>query len=179
MIRTFLKLVAVVLVILVVLAFFQPNHFSVSRSVVVSAPRAVVFGQVNTLRSWELWSPWVKLDPSMKKSYDGPDAGPGSVYRWSGNDSVGEGRSTIVESRPDDFIRLKLEFVRPFEAINDVDFNFRSEEQGTRVTWTISGENSFLAKAISLFVDMDQMVGGQFEEGLNNLKREAEKVAKI
>jgi hypothetical protein len=106
----------------------------------------------------------------MKLTYDGPAEGAGASYTWSGNNKVGEGRTTITESRPNDLVRLKLEFVRPFTATNDVEFTFRSEGDQTSVTWDMTGRNNFMSKAFCLFVNMDRMVGGDFEKGLAQLK---------
>jgi hypothetical protein len=114
----------------------------------------------------------------MKTTYTGAPTGTGAVYAWSGNAEVGEGRTTITESRPNDLVRIKLEFVRPFATINDVEFTFRPEGERTAVTWSMTGRNGFLAKAVHLFMDMDKMVGGQFETGLAQLKAVAEKAPK-
>jgi polyketide cyclase/dehydrase/lipid transport protein len=165
-------LVGVVVVIAALAAFIaaQPAEFSVSRSATFAAPAPAVFAQVNELRKWKAWSPWAKKDPYAKESYDGPAAGTGSSMSWAGNNEVGEGRMTIVESSPNALVRFKLEFFKPFAATNSAQFTFKEEGGRTRVDWTMRGENNFVGKAMCLVFDMDKMVGGDFEAGLAGIK---------
>jgi hypothetical protein len=178
MLKISLMALAVVIVAFVIFAAMQPAEFSVSRSAVIAAPAATVFAQVDTLRNWEAWNPWGKLDPGMKLTYAGPPAGSGASYAWDGNNQVGTGRTTIVESRPPEYIRLKLEFMKPFSATNTGEFTFRPEGGATEVTWSMSGRNNLLAKAMHLFFNMDKMVGGQFAQGLADMKAVAEAAAR-
>ena len=152
----------------------QPSDFRVVRSAAIAAPPEAVFSQVNDLHRWEAWSPWAKLDPKAKNSYEGPPAGVGAAFSWAGNMEVGEGRMTITESRPKDLIRMNLEFIKPIKAANLTEFTFRPEGNLTVVAWTMSGKNNFLSKAVGLFMDCDKMVGGQFEKGLAQIKSIAE-----
>ena len=156
----------VIVVVFVVIVAMQPSEFGVVRSATISAPAPALFAQVNDFHKWEAWNPWGKLDPTMKQAYEGAPAGTGAIYTWSGNNEVGEGRMTITESRPSDLIRIKLEFFKPFAATNTAEFTFKPEGNQTAVTWSITGNNNFLAKAVHLFMNMDKMVGGQFEKGL-------------
>jgi len=178
MLRKILLSVAFVLIAFVVVVAVQPSEFRVARTVVIAAPAPAVFAHVNDLRKWEAWSPWAKLDPAMKKTYEGPAAGVGASYAWSGNNEVGEGRSTIVESRPGERVRLKLEFARPFEGTNTAELTFKPEGERTAVTWTLAGTNNFVGKAVGLVMNMDAMVGGQFEQGLGQLKAVVETAQK-
>ncbi|MFZ4681947.1 MAG: SRPBCC family protein [Terrimicrobiaceae bacterium] len=165
-------LAGLVILVAALVAFIatRPADFTVTRSAVLSAPPAAVFAQVNDLHKWEAWSPWAKLDPNSKATFDGPAAGPGSSMAWAGNNEVGEGKMTITESTPAERIAMRLEFLKPFQATNTTEFTFKPEGDGTRVTWTMSGENNFMAKAVGLVMDCDKLVGGQFEQGLANLK---------
>src|SRR5262249_32938667 len=138
----------------------------------------VVFAQVNDLHKWEGWSPWAKLDPTMKQTYEGQPAGTGAIYSWNGNRNVGEGRMTITESRPDDLVGIKLEFMRPFAGTNDVEFTFKPDGKQTVVTWSMAGNKNFITKAFGLVMSMDKMVGGMFEQGLGQLKTIAESTKK-
>jgi len=165
---------AVVVAGLVVVIALQPADFRVSRSATIAAPAPVVFAQVNDFHNWTAWSPWAKLDPAMKQTYEGAAAGPGAVYAWVGNREVGEGRMTIVESRPSDLIRVKLHFVKPFAGTSVAEFTFRPEGDRTAVTWTMTGEKNFVAKAIHLVMNMDRMIGDQFDRGLAAMKTVAE-----
>ena len=169
----FVYLLLAALVVIGVLALLiarQPERFSVERSISVAAPLDQLFAQVNDLHNWEHWSPWAKRDPNMTKVYEGPAAGVGAIYRWSGNKEVGEGSNSIIESRPGELIRMQLEFLRPFQASNEVLFRFEPEGTGTRVSWHMSGRNNFISKAVHLVMDMDKLCGGDFELGLAQLK---------
>jgi hypothetical protein len=176
-----IKIVAAIAVIVVVLAVIiarQSSQFRVARSTVVSAPPALVFAQVNDFHNWDAWNPWGKIDPSMKQTYEGAPSGVGAVYSWASNNEVGQGRMTITESRPSDFIRIKLEFFKPLAATHTGEFAFKPEGGQTFVTWSMSGDKNFMAKAIHLFMNMDKMIGGQFEKGLADMKAIAEAAAK-
>jgi len=133
---------------------------------------------VNDFHNWEAWSPWAKLDPAAKATFEGPSTGTGAIFKWVGNKEVGEGSMTITESRPSDLIRIKLEFLRPFEATNSAEFTFKPEGNRTAVTWSMEGKNNFIAKAVCLFMNMDKMVGGQFEQGLAQMKAVVEAAPK-
>jgi hypothetical protein len=166
-------LIGVVVVVLLLAAYVatRPDEFSVSRSACFAAPAPAVFAQVNELRKWKAWSPWAKKDPNAKESYDGPAAGTGASMSWAGNKEVGEGRMTIVESRPAELVRFKLEFFKPFAATNGAEFAFKEEGGRTAVTWTMRGQNNFIGKAMCLVFDMDKMVGGDFEKGLAGIRQ--------
>src|SRR6266567_5610438 len=148
----------------------RPSEYRVARTATMSAPAPAVFAQVNDFHKWEAWNPWGKIDPAMKQAYDGAPAGIGAIYTWAGNNEVGEGRMTITESRPNDLIRIKLEFFKPFAGTNIAEFTFKPEGNQTAVTWSMTGKNNFMAKAIHLFMNMDKMIGGQFETGLAQMK---------
>ena len=162
--------IAVILIVLVVVVAMQPSEFRVARSATMSAPAPTVFAQVNDFHKWEAWNPWGKIDPAMKQSYEGAPAGVGAIYTWIGNNEVGEGRMTIIESRPSDLIRIKMEFYKPFAATNTAEFTFKPAGNQTAVTWSMTGHNNFMAKAIHLFMNMDKMIGGQFDKGLASMK---------
>jgi hypothetical protein len=167
--KIFLGLAAVLLVLVVVIAL-RPADFRVSRSTTIAAPASAIFSRVNDLHQWEAWSPWTGIDPAMKVGYEGPATGVGSSYTWSGNNEVGEGRSTVTESRLDEVVRFKLEMKRPFVGSNDVEFAFKPEGAQTVVTWSMAGKNNFMSKAVGLFMDCEKMCGDQFEQGLAKLK---------
>ena len=178
MLKTILIVVAVFVVVFLIVVAMQPAEFRVTRSATMSAPPPPVFAQVNDFRKWEAWSPWEKLDPTLKRTFEGPSAGTGAVYRWVGNKKVGEGNMTITESRPSDLIRIRLEFIKPFASICTTEFVFKPEASGTATTWSMTGKNNFIAKAMHLFMNIDKMVGGDFEKGLAQLKAVSEAEAK-
>ena len=171
---TLLGLGAVIVVFLIVVAM-QPSEFKVERSATLRAPAPAAYAQVNDFQNWQAWSPWEKVDPALKRSYEGPKAGTGAIYAWQGNKDVGEGRMTITESRLGELVRIKLEFFKPFAAVNDTVFRFQPSGDETTVTWTMSGQNNFVSKAMCLFVNMDRMVGGMFEQGLAQMKTVVER----
>jgi hypothetical protein len=167
--KILIALVAIVVVFVGVVAM-QPSEFRIARTATISAPAPAVFAQVNDFHNWEAWSPWAKLDPAAKNSFEGPSAGTGAIFRWAGNREVGEGSMTITENRPSDLIRITLEFLKPFRATNTAEFTFKPDGDQTAVTWSMAGKNNFISKAICLFMNMDKMVGGKFEEGLAQMK---------
>jgi uncharacterized protein YndB with AHSA1/START domain len=164
-------------VVLAVVVAAQPSRFRVARSATIAAPRERVFAQVNDLHNWEGWSPWLKLDPAARTTYEGPPAGRGAAFTWSGNKDVGEGRMTITESRPSELVRLRLDFKRPFASTSTAEFTFVPDGAQTVVTWSMSGDKNLLAKALHLVIDMDRMVGGKFDEGLAQMRAVAEATA--
>jgi uncharacterized protein YndB with AHSA1/START domain len=176
---TILKIAAggVVLLVAVVLAFAatRPDSFSVRRAASIQAPPEKIFPLISDFSRWSAWSPYERKDPAMKRSFSGPAAGKGAVYAWEGNGDVGQGRMEIADAVAPSRVTLKLDFVKPFEAHNKVDFTLEPKGGATEVTWAMDGPMPFISKVITLFVDMDRMVGGDFEAGLANLKAVAEK----
>ena len=170
MLKKVLIVIAVIVVVFVIIVVLQPADYHVARTATIAAPAEVVFAQVNELKKWEAWSPWVKIDPAMKQTYEGPASGTGAISRWAGNNEVGEGSMTITESRPNELIRFNLEFIKPMAGNSTAEFSFKPEGHQTAVTWSMSGKNNFIAKAMCLFMNMDKMVGGQFEQGLAQIK---------
>jgi uncharacterized protein YndB with AHSA1/START domain len=166
--KTLLIVAALVVVFLVVVAL-QPSQFSVQRSATISAPPPVVFDHVNDLAKWRAWSPWEKKDPAMQRTLSGPPAGVGASYAWAGNKDVGKGSMTITDSRPAELIRIRLEFIEPFASTSTTEFTFKPAAENTTVTWAMTGKNNFIGKAACLFMNMDKMVGGDFEQGLAGL----------
>jgi hypothetical protein len=177
MVIKILVVVAVVVLVFLVIVAFQPSKFRVERSVAIIAPAATIFPQINDLRQAAVWSPWLKMDPNVKVVYEGPPAGVGASSNWAGNSQIGEGRQTIVEIHSDELVRIKLEFFKPMKGVSTADFTLKPDGGQTVVTWSIYGDNSFLAKAFCLFVHHDKMIGEPFEKGLADLKALVERGA--
>lgn len=169
-----LIVVGVFVVVFLIVVAMRPADFRISRRATIGAPPPMVFAQVNDFHNWEAWNPWGKIDPAMKQTYEGPPSGRGARYAWVGNKEVGEGCMTITESRPSDLILIRLEFFKPFPAINTTEFTFHPQGNQTIVTWTMTGRHNFMVKAVCLFMNMDRMIGGQFEKGLAAMKSIAE-----
>jgi carbon monoxide dehydrogenase subunit G len=166
------------LVLLIIVIATRPAEFRIERSTTIAARPEVVFAQLNDFRAWPAWSPWEKLDPGMQRTHSGAPSGVGAAYAWQGNDDVGEGRMTIEKSEPPSTVGIKLEFIKPFAATNTTTFILANTGGGTKVTWAMEGQNNFGAKAASLFMDMDQLVGADFERGLASMKAVSEAAAK-
>ncbi len=149
----------------------RPTLVRVERSVVVRAPPATVFPRVASLREWPAWSPWEHIDPKMKVEYSGPESGEGQVYSWKGDDRVGEGRMTVTKLVPDRLVRIRLEFVKPWEATSDTELALEGVDGGTRVTWSMTVEQDLAGKLFSVFRSLDAAVGPDFERGLASLRQ--------
>jgi uncharacterized protein YndB with AHSA1/START domain len=167
--------VVVVVAAILVIAATRPDTFKVERSASIKAPPDKVFALINDFPSWQAWSPWEGLDPNMKRTMSATTAGKGAVYEWDGNNEVGKGRMEIVESTPPSKVGIQLAFFRPFEAHNTAEFTLVPEGDATRVTWTMNGPMPYISKVISLFCDMDKLIGKDFEAGLAKMKSVAEK----
>ena len=175
MLKKIILIVVALLVALAVVIQLQPSSFSVTRAADVAASAERVFGLVNDFHNWEKWSPWLELDPAAKYTYSGSSSGSGSVLAWAGNDNVGEGKMTILDSEPFRRIGIRLEFIKPFPSTAQNEFLFSEGSGATHVSWTMSGENNFISKAFCLFMGgMDKMIGPDFEKGLAKMKAAAE-----
>ena len=174
-----LKIIAIVIVVIIagVLGFAatKPDTFTVQRATTIKAPPEKIFPLINDFKRWETWSPWEKKDPMMKRTYVNAMSGKGAIYAWDGNKDVGQGSMEITDTTPPSKIKLKLDFVKPFEGHNTVEFTLEPKGDATAVTWAMQGPTPFIGKIIHVFINMDSMVGADFEAGLANLKTAAEK----
>ena len=168
-----LKIFFALVVVVAAMSYYinsQPTEFSLAREVSISAPSAAVFPHVNDFHLWEQWSPWAKIDPGSKTTFEGPAAGEGAIYHWSGNSKVGEGKMTILKAVAPNSILISLEFLRPVKSTSITIFEFKRTDVGTQVIWTMTGTNKFIAKAFQLVMNMEKMLGPDFEKGLAQLK---------
>ena len=173
------KIIGIVIVVLIagvlILAATKPDTFQVQRAASIKAPPEKIFALINDFNRWGAWSPWEKKDPTMKRTFGAATSGKGAIYAWEGNKDVGQGRMEIAESVPPSRVAIRLDFVKPFEAHNLVEFTLKPNGEETNITWAMRGETPYFAKIIHVFIDMDSMVGKDFETGLANLKAAAEK----
>lgn len=169
--------VLAVIAVVVVLAMRQPDTFMITRTATVAAPPTVVHAYLNDFHEWSKWSPWEKLDPAMQRTFDGPQSGVGASYSWSGNSEAGAGKMVIKESVPGEKVGINLDFIKPFESRTITEFTLEPDGAGTNITWTMSGANAFLNKVMGVFVNIDKMVGPDFEKGLASIKTLAEQSA--
>ena len=173
------KIIAIVVVVLVaallIYAATKPDTFRVQRATRINAPPEKIFPLLNDFHSYGSWSPYEKLDPAMKRTYSGAANGKGAVYEWDGNSQVGQGRMEITDASHPSRVTIKLDFIRPFEGHNTAEFALVPQGNATNVSWTMDGRSPYVAKLMGVFIDMDNMVGEDFETGLANLKAIAER----
>lgn len=172
MLYILLAFVALVAILLLA-ARGKPDTVHYERSTVINAPAERIIAQIRDFRKWTPWSPWEKLDPAMKREYGSTTSGVGAKYRWSGNKKAGEGHMEITGETPDS-VTIDLRFIKPWEATCITLFKTTPEAEGMRLTWTMDGPNTFMGKVFGLFVNMDKMIGKDFENGLAGLKAKAE-----
>ncbi len=171
MLKKILLAVVVLFGIFAAVVAMQPNDYKIQRSATMNAPVDKVFAQYNDFHNWNAWSPWAKKDPKAENAFEGEPAGKGAIFKWNGNSDVGQGMMTILESKPNELVKIKLDFQKPMESTCITDFTFKPEGEKTSVTWAMSGQSNFIGKAICLCMGgMDKMVGKDFETGLNNVK---------
>lgn len=177
-----LKIVAIIAAVLVIavavvliLAATRPDTFSVRRAIAVKAPPERVFALINDFHQWGTWSPYETKDPAMKRTFSGAASGRGAVYAWDGNKNVGSGRMEILDASSPSQIVIKLDFFSPFEGHNTAEFTMLPQGDATNVTWLMHGPAPFLSKVIQVFINLDNMIGKDFEIGLANLKKLTEK----
>ena len=167
-----------VLLVLVAAAFAvaasRPNTMRIERVIDVAAPPDRIFPLLNDFHHWRGWSPWEELDPNLQRTYGGPAAGPGAHYAWVGNKKVGEGRMEIMESAQNAHVKIALQFIKPFPANNTVDLTLSPTATGTHVQWVMNGASPLMMRLFGLFMNMDAMIGKDFEKGLAGIKRLAE-----
>jgi hypothetical protein len=179
MVKTIAVVVVLLLVVVVgvVLAYAatRPDVFHVQRTASIKASPDKIFPLINDFRSWGSWSPYEHKDPAMKRTYSSETAGKGAVYEWAGDKNVGSGRIEIADTSPPSRVAIKLDMIKPFEAHNRVEFTLEPKGDTTNVTWAMNGHTPYLAKVMHVFLDVDRMVGQDFEIGLANLKAQAEK----
>jgi hypothetical protein len=177
--KTVLLTVAVILVVgiagVLIFAATKPDVFRVARSTSIKATPDKIFPLINEFRNWASWSPYEHRDPAMKRTYSGAESGKGAIYEWDGNSNVGAGRIEITDTTPPSKVMINLDMLKPFEAHNNVVFTIEPNGETTSVTWAMSGPVPFFAKIMHVFMNVDRMVGGDFETGLANMKAVAEK----
>jgi carbon monoxide dehydrogenase subunit G len=170
MLRNILIAVAAIVAVVVAVIAVQPSQFRVERTIVIAAPTEVVFAQVNDLRKWQDWSPWAQLDSAAKATFEGPDTGVGAIFNWSGNDEIGEGRMTIVESVPNEIVRAKIDFVRPFTGTSTTEIDLTPAVDHTAVTWIMTSQLDFISKAMCLIMNPSAKIEADMDKGLEKMK---------
>lgn len=171
MFKKILILLALVIAGFAVYVAMQPDEYRIDRSATMAASPAAVFKQVNDFHKWDAWSPWVKIDPNCKVEFDGPTSGEGAIFRWDGNEEVGQGSMTILESKPNELVRIELAFVKPMEDKATTEFTLKPDGDKTVTTWSMYGKRNFVGKAVCSIMNMEKMIGGKYEEGLASMKK--------
>ena len=175
MFKTIAIVIVVALASLLIYAATRPETFSIQRSVRIKATPAKIYALISDFPSWPTWSPWEKLDPDMKRTLTGAATGKGSIYEWTGSSKVGAGRMEITDTLPASKVVIKLDFIKPFEGHNITEFTLAPQGDSTEVNWVMTGPSPYISKLMGVFVNMDQMIGKDFEAGLANMKAAAEK----
>jgi hypothetical protein len=158
---------------LLIFASTRPDTFRVERSLIIASTPEKIVPLISNFHHWTAWSPYEKLDPAMKRTFSGDSAGVGAVYEWASNSHAGAGRMEILEAAPS-LIKIKLDFLKPFEGHNTAEFLLQPEGSGTKVTWAVYGPSPLLSKVMGIFFDMDHLIGKDFESGLLSLKSVSE-----
>ena len=167
--KILLGLVAIIALLLIVAAFKSPD-FRVERSLTIAASSETLFPWFNSHKKFNEFNPWLKLDPDAKVEYSGPESGVGSISTWEGK-MTGKGKATIVESKPNELVRLRMDWIEPMEGVSTVDYSFKPEGGKTMVTWAMYGQSNFIGRLMSLFMNCDSMCGPQFEKGLADVAK--------
>jgi uncharacterized protein YndB with AHSA1/START domain len=174
MLSIILILILAAVAVVLGLAAMRPNTFQIARSIDIAAPPAKVFPLIEEFREWTKWSPYEKLDPNMKRTFGAVTRGTGAHYAWEGDKKVGAGNMDITSSKPSSEVAINLNMIKPFQANNKVTFTIAPRSGGSTVTWVMEGASPFMMRIMHLFMNIDKMVGGQFEEGLQKMKAVAE-----
>ena len=172
---TIAVILAIAIAAILVLAATKPNTLRVQRSVGINAPPERIFPLISDFHQWLTWSPYEQKDPAMKRTYSGAERGKGAAYAWDGNKNVGSGRMEILDASAPSKIVIKLDFFKPFEGHNTAEFTMLPQGDVTNLTWTMVGPAVFMSKVMQVFINLDHMIGRDFEVGLANLKKFAEK----
>ena len=166
---------AIAIAVLLILAATKPDTFSVQRAATMKAPPEKIFPLINDFHQWGTWSPWEHKDPAMQRTFGGAASGKGAVYAWDGNKNVGSGRMEILEASAPSKIVIKLDFFKPFEGHNTAEFTMLPQGDATNITWVMHGPAVFMSRVMQVFINLDNMIGKDFEVGLANLKKLTEK----
>jgi len=167
--------IAIAIAVVLILAISKPDIFRIQRVATIKAPAESIFALINDFHRWGSWSPWESKDPAMKRTFSGAESGKGAVYAWDGNKNVGSGRMEILDTSAPSKIVIKLDFFTPFEGHNTAEFTMLPQGDATNITWVMYGPASLMSKVMQVFINLDNMIGKDFETGLANLKRVTEK----
>jgi Polyketide cyclase / dehydrase and lipid transport len=167
--------IALAIAVVLILAIRKPDIFRIQRVATIKAPAEAIFALINDFHRWGSWSPWENKDPAMKRNFSGPESGKGAVYAWDGNKNVGSGRMEILDTSAPSKIVIKLDFFKPFEGHNTAEFTMLPQGDATNISWVMHGPASLTSKVMQVFINLDNMIGRDFEAGLSNLKKATEK----
>ncbi len=173
--KTIAIIIAIAVLALLAFAATRSDNFRVERQINIKASPDRIFALISDFHRWSEWSPWEKIDPTMKRSFNGTANGEGAVYAWEGSGKAGAGRMEILSAPPSTKVQIKLDFIKPFEGHNTAEFTLNPLGTDTQVSWVMYGPAPFISKLMGIFFNMDKMIGADFETGLINLKAAAEK----
>ncbi len=174
MLMKLLLVLAAALAALLVYAATRPDTFRIERSTLIQAPVGKIFPFLDNPREANRWNPFIRRDPGLKGTYSGPASGPGATFEFDGNKDVGKGRVTVLSTQPPERVTVQLDMSAPMTVHNTVEYTLQRDGNATRVTWSMHGPASFVSKLVGVFINVDRMIGNDFEAGLASLKRLAE-----
>ncbi|MBX2979082.1 MAG: SRPBCC family protein [Flavobacteriales bacterium] len=171
MLKKILLVIAIIIAGIIIVSRFQPDSYTVERSAIIDAPPEVVFAHMNDFREWQQFNAWGDADPNAVYTYSDVSSGVGAKLHWKGNSEMGEGRMTILESRPNEYVKVDLEFIEPFAGKAITEYVMASEGAGTKLTQSMHSDHNFFSKIMCLFMDMDKMIGEKYEEGFRRMNK--------
>ncbi len=174
MLKSIALIVVLAVAALALYATTRPDTFAVQRSTLIQAKADKLFPLINDLHQYNTWNPYAKKDPAMRIDYRGPASGPGAAFDFSGNKDAGKGSVEVTGGQAPTRVDMVLHMIEPFEGRNQITFTLTPQGEATQVTWAMHGPSPYISKLIGIFIDMDHMIGRDFEAGLAQLKAVAE-----
>lgn len=171
MLKKILLVLAIIIAGIIVASRFQPDSYTVERSATIAASAELVFEHVNSFQKWQQFNAWGDTDPNAVYTYNDTESGVGASFHWKGNSDMGEGNMTILESRPNEYVKVDLSFIEPFEGKAIAEFVLEPAEGGTKLTERTSSDHNFFSKIMCMFMDMDKMIGEKYEEGFRRMNK--------
>lgn len=160
------------LIIVAILGYaaLRPAHYKISREILIKASPEIIFPHVNNSKMTYQWMPWQENYPGLEMVYSGPEAGVGSKSSWDSDTKMGKGESLIIENKLNEYVKFQLSYYKPMEMVQIANIKLIPEGSDTKVVWEVDGQNNYIGRVVTIFMDMDKMIGTEFMKGLVNLK---------
>ena len=175
-VKIVLLVILSLVVLILIIAAFMKKDMNITKEVIINKSRQEVFAYVKLLKNQDNYSKWGSMDSNMKKTYTGTDGSVGFVSAWEGNKEVGAGEQEILKIDEGNRIDYALRFIKPFKSNADAFMIFEDAGNNqTKVQWGFKSKMAYPMNIILLFMSVDEMVGKDFQIGLDNLKKVIEK----